>query len=186
VIATGIPNVWQHEPADVAARHAEVSAEFPGRFLLGIGIGHREAIGEYTRPLATMRTLFDGLDAAATPVPKEERRAPTTCASRSSGTHGRRSTTTARSPASSSRSSNSEFARRSEPHGHLTPGRDLDRFAALRGLRHGRRRCHGVTVSRGRRATRGTPTTRRRRAAVAAFAPSSASAITRPEAALAA
>lgn len=73
VIATGILNVWQHKPADVAARHVEVSAAFPGRFLLGIGIGHREAVGEYTRPLGTMKAFFDGLDDAETPVPKEER-----------------------------------------------------------------------------------------------------------------
>src|ERR671925_1135680 len=35
-VATGILNVWQHEPADVAAGHAELTRDFPGRFLLGI------------------------------------------------------------------------------------------------------------------------------------------------------
>ena len=59
-IATGILNVWQHEPADVAAGFAALERDFPGRFLLGIGIGHPEATSDYTRPLATMRAFFDG------------------------------------------------------------------------------------------------------------------------------
>src|SRR4051794_28220284 len=70
-VATGILNVWQHEPRDVAAAHAEVTAAFRGRFLLGIGIGHPEATSDYTRPLKTMREFFDGLDAAPRPVPRE-------------------------------------------------------------------------------------------------------------------
>src|SRR5829696_5590471 len=40
-VATGILNVWKHEPADVARGHAELVRDFPGRFLLGIGIGTR-------------------------------------------------------------------------------------------------------------------------------------------------
>jgi probable F420-dependent oxidoreductase len=72
-VATGILNVWKHEPAEVATGHAELTRDFPGRFLLGIGIGHPEATSEYTRPLATMRAFFDGLDAADPPVPPAER-----------------------------------------------------------------------------------------------------------------
>jgi probable F420-dependent oxidoreductase len=72
-VATGIVNVWQHEPAAVAAGHAELVGEFPGRFILGIGIGHPEATSEYARPVAKMRAFFDGLDAASPPVPREER-----------------------------------------------------------------------------------------------------------------
>jgi probable F420-dependent oxidoreductase len=68
-VATGILNVWQHAPADVAAGHAAVTAEFPGRFLLGIGIGHPEATSDYTRPLSTMRAFLDGLD----DMPRDER-----------------------------------------------------------------------------------------------------------------
>jgi len=73
LVATGILNVWRHEPAAVAAGHAELTHAFPGRFLLGIGVGHPEATSEYTRPLAKMRAFFDGLDAAAPPVPREQR-----------------------------------------------------------------------------------------------------------------
>jgi probable F420-dependent oxidoreductase len=72
-IATGILNIWQHEPADVAAQHAELTRDFPGSFLLGIGVGHPEATSDYTRPLSAMRAFFDGLDAAETPVPHDER-----------------------------------------------------------------------------------------------------------------
>jgi probable F420-dependent oxidoreductase len=74
-IATGILNVWQHEPADVAAARAELAREFPGRFVLGIGIGHPEATAEYQTPLQRMRGFFDGLDAAPEPVPRDERAA---------------------------------------------------------------------------------------------------------------
>src|SRR3954471_6363166 len=72
-LLTGILNVWQHDPADVAREHAQLTAEHPGRFVLGIGIGHPEATSDYTRPLKTMREFFDGLDAAETPVPKDQR-----------------------------------------------------------------------------------------------------------------
>ena len=72
-IATGILNIWQHEPADVAAQHAELTRAFPGSFLLGIGVGHPEATSDYTKPLSAMRAFFDGLDAAEQPVPRDER-----------------------------------------------------------------------------------------------------------------
>ncbi len=73
VVATGIVNVWQNEPADVAAEHAQLTQDFPGRLLLGIGIGHPEATGNYSKPLSTMRSFLDGLDAAEQPVPSAER-----------------------------------------------------------------------------------------------------------------
>jgi probable F420-dependent oxidoreductase len=73
VVATGILNVWANEPAAVAASYAELAGEFPGRVLLGIGIGHPEATGEYARPLETMTAFLDGLDAAPVPVPPDGR-----------------------------------------------------------------------------------------------------------------
>lgn len=69
VCATGILNVWQHEPADVVREHAELTARHPARVLLGIGIGHPEATSDYRRPLKTMRDFFAGLDG----VPRDER-----------------------------------------------------------------------------------------------------------------
>src|ERR1700760_279936 len=46
-IATGIVNVWQYEPADLAREFHALEEDFPGRVLLGIGIGHPEATKEY-------------------------------------------------------------------------------------------------------------------------------------------
>ena len=72
-VITGILNVWQHDPADVARDTHRLATDHPGRFLLGAGIGHPEATSDYKRPLKTMREFLDGLDAAVPPVPKEER-----------------------------------------------------------------------------------------------------------------
>jgi probable F420-dependent oxidoreductase len=73
VAATGILNVWINDPAETAAADAALRAEHPGRFMLGIGIGHREATSDYRRPLATMRSFLAGLDASPTPPPLDER-----------------------------------------------------------------------------------------------------------------
>jgi len=72
-IATGILNVWRHEPEEVAAGHAELRGEFGERFLLGVGVGHPERTDGYKKPLTKMREFLDGLDAAEQPVPRDER-----------------------------------------------------------------------------------------------------------------
>ena len=71
--ATGILNVWSNHPDATATADADLRGDFPARFMLGIGIGHREATSEYRRPLATMHAFLDGLDASPTPPPLEER-----------------------------------------------------------------------------------------------------------------
>lgn len=78
VIATGILNLWLHEPADVAAAHARLTADHGPRLLLGIGVSHAPLIdskkpGAYRKPLAATATFLDALDAAAQPVPVEQR-----------------------------------------------------------------------------------------------------------------
>jgi probable F420-dependent oxidoreductase len=73
VVATGILNVWASDPERVAADCAELEDRFPGRVLLGIGVGHPEATSQYDRPLAAMRSFLDAIDAAATPVPRTRR-----------------------------------------------------------------------------------------------------------------
>jgi probable F420-dependent oxidoreductase len=73
-IATGIVNVWHYdEPARLAAEYAALDAEFPGRLLVGIGIGHPEATSVYEKPLAKMTGFFDALDAASPTIPRERR-----------------------------------------------------------------------------------------------------------------
>ncbi len=73
VVATGILNVWQSEPNRVASDFAVLSDAFPGRVLLGIGVGHPEATSAYRRPLSAMRDFLDGLDNAAVSVPPDRR-----------------------------------------------------------------------------------------------------------------
>jgi probable F420-dependent oxidoreductase len=67
VAATGILNVWINDPGETAEADAALRANFPGRFMLGVGIGHPEATSDYRRPLQTMRAFLDGLDASPTP-----------------------------------------------------------------------------------------------------------------------
>ena len=71
--ATGILNVWANDPAETAAQDAALREAFPGRFVLGVGIGHPEATSDYRRPLTAMRGFLDGLDAAPAPPPAGER-----------------------------------------------------------------------------------------------------------------
>ena len=40
-LATGISNVWSAPADQVADSYHRIEAAYPGRFLLGIGIGHR-------------------------------------------------------------------------------------------------------------------------------------------------
>ncbi|MFN8221624.1 MAG: TIGR03620 family F420-dependent LLM class oxidoreductase [Gaiellales bacterium] len=66
-VATGILNVWEHDPAEVAATGARLHGEHRGRFLLGLGVGHarfvdESAPGRYARPVATMAAYLDALD----------------------------------------------------------------------------------------------------------------------------
>jgi probable F420-dependent oxidoreductase len=70
-IATGIVNIWQYDPGELAAEFAALEADFPDRLLLGIGIGHREATTEYTTPLAKTREFFDAIAGSEQPVPRE-------------------------------------------------------------------------------------------------------------------
>jgi probable F420-dependent oxidoreductase len=73
VAATGILNVWQSEPDQVSRDFAQLSDEFPGRVLLGIGVGHPEATSRYRGPLSAMGGFLDGLDAAREPVSRDGR-----------------------------------------------------------------------------------------------------------------
>jgi probable F420-dependent oxidoreductase len=76
-VATGIVSIWTHPPGATAAVHARLSSEFPGRFLLGIGVSHAPLVdqsgGRYRKPLTEMVGYLDTLDAADPPVPRTER-----------------------------------------------------------------------------------------------------------------
>jgi probable F420-dependent oxidoreductase len=68
VIATGIVNIWQDEPASIAKAYERIAGKYPDRFLLGVGAGHREATKEYKKPYAALVDYLDGLDAAGVPA----------------------------------------------------------------------------------------------------------------------
>lgn len=62
-VATGIVNIWSANAKAVADSFRRVDAEHPGRFLLGIGAGHREANGpEAARPFRAVVDYLEDLD----------------------------------------------------------------------------------------------------------------------------
>jgi len=67
-VATGIVNVWRDDAATVGASYHRITARHPGRFLLGLGIGHPEATREYQRPYATLVRYLDQLDDLKVPA----------------------------------------------------------------------------------------------------------------------
>jgi probable F420-dependent oxidoreductase len=67
VVATGIVNMWGSDPHEVAASFAQIDAAHPGRFLLGVGIGHPEATKEYANPYDTAVAYIDTLLADGVP-----------------------------------------------------------------------------------------------------------------------
>ena len=78
-IATGILNIWMHTPEETAASFDALTTEHGRRFLLGIGVSHAPFIdhvksaGTYRKPLQQVREYLDGLDAAPSPVPQQDR-----------------------------------------------------------------------------------------------------------------
>lgn len=56
VIATGILNLWMHEPAEVASRYATLTETHGERFLLGIGCSHAPLIDSWSRGATANRS----------------------------------------------------------------------------------------------------------------------------------
>jgi probable F420-dependent oxidoreductase len=77
-IATGVLNIWMHEPADVAAHLAGWDERWRDRFVLGLGVSHSALIdhgnpGRYSKPYTRMAEYLDGLDRAQPPVTHDAR-----------------------------------------------------------------------------------------------------------------
>ena len=66
-VATGIVNVWTADAAEVARSYHRIEAAHPGRFMLGIGVGHPEAHAAYRSPYQTLAGYLDVLDAEGVP-----------------------------------------------------------------------------------------------------------------------
>ncbi|OBG22359.1 LLM class F420-dependent oxidoreductase [Mycobacterium sp. 852002-51057_SCH5723018] len=67
-LATGIVNIWSAPAPTVAESYKRVENAHPGRFLLGLGAGHREHTQEYVKPYDALVGYLDALDAAMVPT----------------------------------------------------------------------------------------------------------------------
>lgn len=67
-LATGIVNIWTAPADEVAESYHRIEKAYPGRFLLGIGVGHPEHTEQYTKPYDALVAYLDALDAALVPT----------------------------------------------------------------------------------------------------------------------
>ena len=67
-VATGIVNIWSAEAGPVAESFHRIEQAYPGRFLLGIGVGHSEHTKEYQKPYDALVSYLDELDRLEVPV----------------------------------------------------------------------------------------------------------------------
>lgn len=78
-IATGVLNLWMHQPQVVASNWARLADRFGNRFLLGIGAGHKSmvdsaiGVGTYRSPIQAAERYLSELDSGSTPVPPARR-----------------------------------------------------------------------------------------------------------------
>lgn len=67
IVATGIINMWRADAAVAASSFRRIEERYPGRLLLGVGIGHAESTREYRSPYDTMVAYLDELNGAGVP-----------------------------------------------------------------------------------------------------------------------
>jgi probable F420-dependent oxidoreductase len=71
VFGTCIANIWVREPETMHAAAAQLAAGFPGRFVLGMGVGYPQQAASTGRkwgsPLATMRAYADRMASPTSP-----------------------------------------------------------------------------------------------------------------------
>jgi probable F420-dependent oxidoreductase len=66
-LATGIVNIWTAAAGPVADSFHRIEKAYPGRFLLGIGVGHPEAQTEYKKPYDALSDYLTELDQHGVP-----------------------------------------------------------------------------------------------------------------------
>jgi probable F420-dependent oxidoreductase len=67
-VATGIVNIWTAAAKPVAESFHRINSAYPGRFLLGVGVGHPEAHTQYRKPYDALVSYLDELDEYGVPV----------------------------------------------------------------------------------------------------------------------
>jgi probable F420-dependent oxidoreductase len=67
-VATGIVNIWSAAAKPVADSYHRIEKAYPGRFLLGVGVGHREHTEEYRKPYDALVEYLDELDNYSVPT----------------------------------------------------------------------------------------------------------------------
>jgi probable F420-dependent oxidoreductase len=67
-VATGIVNIWTAAAKPVADSFHRINAAYPGRFVLGIGVGHPEVQGQYRKPYEALVSYLDELDEYGVPA----------------------------------------------------------------------------------------------------------------------
>ena len=67
-LASGIVNIWSASADEVAKSYHRIEEVHPGRFLLGIGVGHPEHTETYEKPYDALVKYLDALDEAGVPT----------------------------------------------------------------------------------------------------------------------
>ena len=67
MLGTSIVNIWKDDATTVARSYARLDGRHPGRFMLGIGAGHREATERYERPYEALAAYVETLLAEGVP-----------------------------------------------------------------------------------------------------------------------
>ena len=67
-VATGIVNIWTAAAKAVAESFHRINATYPGRFVLGVGVGHPEAQAQYRKPYDALVSYLDKLDEYGVPA----------------------------------------------------------------------------------------------------------------------
>jgi probable F420-dependent oxidoreductase len=67
-VATGIVNIWSAPAKTVSESYHRIEDAYPGRFLLGVGVGHPEHTQEYRKPYDALVEYLDDLDTACVPT----------------------------------------------------------------------------------------------------------------------
>jgi probable F420-dependent oxidoreductase len=67
-VATGIVNIWTAAAEPVAESFHRINNAYPGRFVLGIGVGHPEAHAEYRKPYDALVAYLEQLDQYGVPA----------------------------------------------------------------------------------------------------------------------